>query len=426
MARPALLLLLLGVCFSSSSALFSDKDNVLELTADNWDEEVRKSSDFIIVEFYAPWCGHCKQLAPEWIKAAKELNGIARVAAVDCDEHKDIASKYGVKGFPTIKVFKEGGTSEPVDYTDARTADGVVSFVKGALGGAGASSKMVPNIKYLDAYAFMYMLEPKVTTKVILFTKGEKKVPGWFSSLAVKYKKGKDKTAAFSMVMMEVDDQALLAARLGVKEPGVVVARVTGQGDAWYTTITSLEEKGSDNLKKAQAVIDEVVAETYEETKQVPMPSLPPPDKPRKQADTAFFQLDEDTLPTKCLGNSKKSICLIAVVAAGGDEFIERDTLIDLSKKYRNDPLSFTFVDGRSQTEFISGFGVTWDGSPKVIAIKTGRKNRFAVMDVEASFSQSTISSFVDKILGGDMMFKPLKQVPEIVPAYLMDMKEEL
>ena len=65
-----------------------------------------KSGDFLIVEFYAPWCGHCKSLAPEWQKAAKELNGIARVAAVDCDAHKELASKYDVKGFPSIKVCK--------------------------------------------------------------------------------------------------------------------------------------------------------------------------------------------------------------------------------------------------------------------------------------------------------------------------------
>jgi thiol-disulfide isomerase/thioredoxin len=51
-------------------------------------------------------CGHCKTLAPEWKKAAKALagSGDARVAAVDCDAHSELAQKYGIKGFPTIKV----------------------------------------------------------------------------------------------------------------------------------------------------------------------------------------------------------------------------------------------------------------------------------------------------------------------------------
>ena len=50
------------------------------------------------------WCGHCKTLAPEWKKAAKALKGVVGVVAVDATVHADLASKYGVKGYPTIKV----------------------------------------------------------------------------------------------------------------------------------------------------------------------------------------------------------------------------------------------------------------------------------------------------------------------------------
>jgi protein disulfide-isomerase A6 len=69
------------------------------------------------VEFYAPWCGHCKNLTPEWKKAATVLKGSgARLGAVDATAAQAIAQKYGVKGYPTIKLFGAGKKDRPIDY----------------------------------------------------------------------------------------------------------------------------------------------------------------------------------------------------------------------------------------------------------------------------------------------------------------------
>ena len=70
-------------------------------------------------------CGHCKMLAPEWKKAAKALQGVVKVGAVDMDQHPSVGGPYNVRGFPTIKVFGANKGS-PKDYNGQRTAQSIV------------------------------------------------------------------------------------------------------------------------------------------------------------------------------------------------------------------------------------------------------------------------------------------------------------
>ncbi|XP_045524723.1 protein disulfide-isomerase A6 homolog [Pieris brassicae] len=117
-------ILLLAV---GSYALYDSSSDVVQLTPSNFEKLVTNSNEVWIIEFFAPWCGHCKNLVPEYKKAARALKGIVKVGAVDADQHRDLGQKYGVSGFPTIKIFTG---SKHTPYQGQRTAE---AFVDAAL-----------------------------------------------------------------------------------------------------------------------------------------------------------------------------------------------------------------------------------------------------------------------------------------------------
>jgi len=98
----------LALLSPSIKAIAEIDEGVLVLTDSNFDEELAKH-DFLLVEFYAPWCGHCKSLAPEYVKAAEVLKNndpSYYVAKVDATANEELAQRFGIKGFPTLFFFK--------------------------------------------------------------------------------------------------------------------------------------------------------------------------------------------------------------------------------------------------------------------------------------------------------------------------------
>mmetsp|Transcript_18428 Transcript_18428/g.46878 ORF Transcript_18428/g.46878 Transcript_18428/m.46878 type:complete len:474 (-) Transcript_18428:156-1577(-) len=120
---------------------FAAESDVLDLTSATYKDAI-KDNQFILVEYFAPWCGHCKSLAPEYEKAAtalKEKGSEIKLAKVDCTKEESIARDEGIQGFPTLKFFRNGNA---IPFEGERSADSIVNWVE---------LKSGPVVKTLDS-----------------------------------------------------------------------------------------------------------------------------------------------------------------------------------------------------------------------------------------------------------------------------------
>jgi len=82
--------------------------NEIQLTDENFEQEVVKSAQPVLVDFWAPWCGPCRMIGPVIEELAKEYAGKVKVCKLNTDEAQDTAAKYQISAIPTILLFKGG------------------------------------------------------------------------------------------------------------------------------------------------------------------------------------------------------------------------------------------------------------------------------------------------------------------------------
>ena len=100
------------------------------LVGKNFQSLVIDNDNDVFVEFYAPWCGHCKKLAPEWDKLAADLKDVSGLVIAKMDATANEVESVDIRGYPTLKFYPRGQKSNPIDYDGNRDADGFKSWLK--------------------------------------------------------------------------------------------------------------------------------------------------------------------------------------------------------------------------------------------------------------------------------------------------------
>ncbi|KAL4401805.1 protein-disulfide reductase [Malassezia pachydermatis] len=167
------------------AALFPKNSPVLELTSANFDKEILQVDKPALVAFTAPWCGYCQNLAPQYARVAGELDGVVKIAYVDCEDKASasLCGKYDVKGFPTIKLFPATKKRVPRDYVGERRAKAIMDYALDAL--------PAEIIRKLDAEGLPpFLSKSSGPAKLVLVSQLGKTSP-MFRSLALDYRHAK-------------------------------------------------------------------------------------------------------------------------------------------------------------------------------------------------------------------------------------------
>lgn len=263
-----------------------------------------------ILEFYAPWCGHCQNLKPAYEKAATNLAGLANVAAIDCDEdsNKHFCGSMGVKGFPTLKIVRPGKkTGKPVvdDYQGPRTATGIVEAVV---------DKMNNHVKRVtDKDMAGFLGEKNESAKALLFTeKGS--TSALLKGIAIDFldvvevAQVRSKEAE-SVAMFGVTSFPTLILLPGGEKEGIVY-----EGEMKKAAIVEfLSQAGEPN--PGAAAKPGKKKEPKKETKQKPAEEAPEPEpeKAAPQAAPITTLTTPEQLAAECL-HPKAGTCVLALV----------------------------------------------------------------------------------------------------------------
>jgi len=365
--------------------LYTKNDDVIELTENNFNQQVLNYDGIVIVEFFAPWCGHCKNLVPEYKKAATALKGIAKVASVDATQHQSLGSQYGVRGYPSIKIFGLD-KKKPTDYNGARTAQGIVDTVINSLkqiatqrlGGGGSSSSGGSSKSGSGGKGTVVELTDSNFDKIVYNSKTGVLVEffapwcGHCKNLEPHYKAAAAQLSG-KMVLATLDAT-------------VHTSKSNEFGIKGFPTIKYFPAGSSSPSDAIEYDGGRTTADIVNWASSKASENLPPPEL--KQA------ISKEVVKEAC---DSKQICVITFLPPLLDCQSEcrnnyLKTLKEQAEKFKKSPWGWLWVEAAEQPKFEEAFEVGGFGYPAMIAVNT-RKLKYSTMT--GSFGKDGISEFL-------------------------------
>uniref|UniRef100_A0A2K6VWD9 protein disulfide-isomerase n=1 Tax=Onchocerca volvulus TaxID=6282 RepID=A0A2K6VWD9_ONCVO len=394
-----------------SHALYDSNRDIIQLTKLNFNSEVLKSDEIWIVEFFAPWCGHCQQLVPEYTKLANALKGIFKVGAVDMTQHQSVGAPYNVQGFPTIKIFG-ANKKVPVDYQGPRTAQAMADSLMNELrktinaklgvsdssrsSGKKESGKHV--IELTDSNFEEYVLHSKDIWLVEFFAPwcGHCKAlkPHW--EAAASELAGKVKLGAVDATVYQS-----LAARFGIK--GYPTIKYFAPGSSARDAEDYVGGRTSDDI--VQYALNKVA-------ENMPTPEI-------------IEAVSQEVVENAC---KEKQLCIIAVLphildcqSSCRNDYLK--VLKELAEKFKRNIWGWVWTEAGKQTELEEAFGMGGFGYPALAAMSY-RKMKFSML--KGSFGVSGINEFLRDLSYGKGQTAPMKdaQFPKILNVEPWDGKD--
>ncbi|KAM6548409.1 hypothetical protein CsatB_020085 [Cannabis sativa] len=397
--------------FNVCDALYGPSSPVVQLTASNFKSKVLNSNKVVLVEFFAPWCGHCQALTPIWEKAATVLKGVVGVAALDADEHKSLAQEYGIRGFPTIKVFVPG--KPPVDYQGARDVKSIANFalsqIKGLLkerldgkatGGSSGSSGSNENSEAsasveLNSRNFD---EQVLKSKDLWIVEFFAPWCGHCKRLAPEWKKAANNLKGkVKLGHVDCDSEKSLMSRFNVQ--GFPTILVFGADKDSPTPFEGA---------RTASAIESFALEQLET-------NIAPPEVTELTG--------QDVMEEKC---GSAAICFVAFLpdildskAEGRNKYVQQ--LLSVAEKFKKSPYSYVWAAAGKQPDLEKRVGVGGYGYPALVALNV-KKSVYAPL--KSAFELEHIIEFVRDAGRGGKGNLPLEGAPVIVKTEAWDGKD--